>query len=85
MALNMCEMSFNGIKIAFFFQKLQKIAQQLGASPADPQSLRPLGAPPPDHPSVIRLSYTGFLKTSPKLRICTFELYLFKPSPFAKS
>ena len=31
------------------------------------------------------LSYTGFLKTSPKLRICTFQIYLFKPSPFAKS
>ena len=48
MALNMCEMWINGIKIAFFSKKLQKIAQQLGASPPDPQSLRPLGAPPPD-------------------------------------
>ena len=84
MALNMCEMWFNGIKIAFFSKKLQKIAQQLGASPPDPQSLRLLGAPPPDHPYVIRLSYTGFLKTSPKLRICTFAIYLFKPSLFAK-
>ena len=26
MALNMCEMWFNGIKIAFFSKKLQKIA-----------------------------------------------------------
>ena len=34
---------------------------------------------------MIRLSYTGFLKTCPKLRICSFQLYLFKPSPFAKS
>ena len=72
MALNMCEMCFSGIKVAYFSKKLQKIAQQLGASPPDP-------------PSVIRLSYTGFLKTSPKLCICTFVLYYFKPSPFAKS
>ena len=85
MALNMSEMWFNGIKIAFFSKKLQKIAQQLGSSPPDPQSLRPLGTPPPDPPSVICLSYTGFLKTSPKLRICTFQYYWFKPSPFAKS
>ena len=69
----------------FFSKKVQKNAQQLGALPPDPQSLRPLGAPPPDPPPVIRLSYTGFLKTSPKLRICTFQLYLFKPSLFAKS
>ena len=75
MALNICKMWFNGIKIAFFSKNLQKIAQQLGASPPDPQSLRLLGAPPPDPPSVIRLSYTGFLKTFPKLRICTFQLY----------
>ena len=87
MALNKCEMWFNGIKIAFFSKKLQKIALQVGASPPDPQSLRPLGAQPPDPPSVIRLSCTGFLKTSPKfpVRICTFQLYYFKPSPFAKS
>ena len=37
MALNMCEMWFNGIKIAFFSKKFQKIAQQLGASPPDPR------------------------------------------------
>ena len=70
MVLNMCEMWFNGIKNSFFSKKLQKIAQQLGASPPDPQNLQPLGAPHLDPPSppVIRLSYTGFLKTSPKLR-----------------
>ena len=62
MALNTCEMRFNGIKITFFTKKLQKIAQQLGASPPDPLS-------------VIRLSYTGFLKRSPKLRIYTFQLH----------
>ena len=38
------------------------------------------GGPDPRPPSVIRLSYTGFLKTSPKLRVSTFQLYLFKPS-----
>ena len=75
MALNMCEMWFNGIKIALFSKKLQKIAQQLGASPLDPQSLGPLRAPLSDPPAVICLSYTGFFKTSPKLRICTFQLY----------
>ena len=48
MAVNMCEMKFKGIKIAFFSKKLQKLAQQLGALPPDPQNLRPLGTPPPD-------------------------------------
>ena len=37
MALNMCEVWFNGIKIAFFSKKLQKIAQQLEALPTDPR------------------------------------------------
>ena len=32
----MCKVWFNGIKIAFFTKKLQKIAQQLGASPQTP-------------------------------------------------
>ena len=75
MALNMCKLWFNGIKIAFLSKKLQKIAEQLGASPPDPQNLRLAGAPPLDPPPVIPLIYTGFLKTSPKLRICTFQLY----------
>ena len=44
MALNMCEMWFNGIKIAFFSKKLQKIAQQLGASPPKPPAT---GGPAP--------------------------------------
>ena len=38
MALNTCEMWFNGIKIAFFSKKLQKIAQRLGASPQTPKA-----------------------------------------------
>ena len=41
MTLNTCEVWFNGIKIAFFPQNFQKIAQQPGASPPDQQSLRP--------------------------------------------
>ena len=36
MALNMCEMWFNGIKVVIFSKKLQKIGQQLGASPPEP-------------------------------------------------
>ena len=48
MALNTCKMWFNGIKIAFFSKKLQKIAQRLGAGPPVPQNLLRLGAPPPD-------------------------------------
>ena len=74
MALNMCEMLFNGIKIAFFSKKLQKIAQQPEASPPDPQSLRPLRAPPPD-PVCDTFELYFFLKASPKSRICTFQLY----------
>ena len=48
MALKMCEIQFNGIKIAFFFKKLQQIAQRLEALLPDLHSLRRLGAPPPD-------------------------------------
>ena len=33
---------------SFFFQKLTKIPQRLGALPPDPHSRRQLGAPPPD-------------------------------------
>ena len=61
MALNMCEMWFNGIKNSFFSKNYKK----------SPNSCPAAGGPDP--PSMIRLSYTGFLKTSPKLRICTFQ------------
>ena len=47
MALNTCDMWSNGIKIAFYFKKLQKIAQRLGASSQDHYSHRRLGAAPP--------------------------------------
>ena len=75
MGLNMSEMWFNGIKIAFFSKKLQKIAHQLGASPPETPKASGRWGPAPRPPSAIRLSYTGFLKTSPKLHICTFQLY----------
>ena len=38
MALNKCEMLFNGMKIAFFSKQLQKIAQQLGLCPQTPKA-----------------------------------------------
>ena len=46
-------MRSNGIEKAFFFQKLQKIAQGLGASPPDP--------------SLIRLRYISIFYASPNL------------------
>ena len=48
---NGCELVRNMIQRdlkSFFFQKLTKIAQRLGALPPDPHSHRRLGAPPPD-------------------------------------
>ena len=62
-------MWYNGNKITFFSKKLPN---RWGFAPRPPSA-------------VIRLSYTGFFKTSPKLRICTFQLYWLRPSFFAKS
>ena len=45
---------------SFFFQKLTKIAQRLGALPPDPHSHRRLRALPPDPPSLIRFSTISF-------------------------
>ena len=74
MALNMCEMWFNGIKIAFFSKKLQKIAQQMGASPPDPQSLQPLGDPLPEP----RLWYAWVsLAFSKRLQSYVFALFSY--------
>ena len=70
MALNTCEMYFNGIKMAVFSKKLSKNRPTAGGF-----------APRP--PSVLRLRYTTFLNTSPKL-FALFNNYL-KLSPFAKS
>ena len=64
-------MWFNGIKIAFFTKKLQKIAQRLGASPPEPPAAR---GPVPKPQSAIHLNYTSFLNTFPKLDIYTFQL-----------
>ena len=58
MALNSCEMLSNGIKTAFYFKKLQKIAKQLG--------LRS------QIPVLMHLSYISLLNTSSKFDICTF-------------
>ena len=56
---------------SFFFQKLTKIAQQLGALPPDPHSHRRLGAQP-QTPVCDTFEYTSLLKTSPTLDIYTF-------------
>ena len=60
MALNTCEMYFNGIKRAVFSKKLTKNRPTAGGSASRP-------------PSVLRLRYTSFLNTFPKLDICTFQ------------
>ena len=70
---------------SFFFQKITKNRPTAGGFTPRPPNPQTTGGLSPKPPSAIHLSYTGFLKTSPKLRICTFQLYLFKPSPFAKS
>ena len=49
----------NGIKIAFFFKTLRKIAQQLEALPPDPNSLRQLQTPVCD---AFELQYASLLK-----------------------
>ena len=71
MAVNTCEMWSNGIKIAFFFQKLIKIAQRLGALPPDPHS-HPRQGLRPKTPVCETFEYTSFLNTSPKLDIFAF-------------
>ena len=74
MALNMCKMWFNDIKIAFFSKNYKKSLNSWGLRHQTPKPPA-AGGPAPRPPSVISLSYTGFLKTSPKLHICTFQLY----------
>ena len=63
MALNTSEMYFNGIAIPVFSKKLTKNHLTAGGF-----------APRP--PSVLRLRYTSFLNTFPKLDICTFQRLL---------
>ena len=50
MALNMSEMWSNGVTMAFFSKKVQKLAKRMGVRPQTP--------------SVIRLSYVSLLNTS---------------------
>ena len=80
MALNMCELWFNGIKIASFAKKIQKIVQQLGVSRPDPHSLQQLGAPPPDS---LQWYVWVALVCSICLPIYTFY-FRFKYSPYSK-
>ena len=63
MALNTCEIRFNGIKIAVFSKKLTKNCPTAGGF-----------APRP--PSVLHLRYTTFFNTTLKVDICTFQLLL---------
>ena len=76
MALNTSEMWFNGIKIAFFLQKTYKKSPNgWGLRPQAPKASggRGLRSRPS---SVLRLRYTTFINTSPKLDICIFQLLL---------
>ena len=56
---------------SFFFQKLTKIAQRLGALPPDTHSHRGWGLCP-QTPVCDTFEYTSFLNTSPTLDIYTF-------------
>ena len=76
MVLNTCEMWSNGIKMAFFFQKLIKIAQRLGALPPDPH----IAFGGPQTPLCDTFEYTSLLNTSPKFDLhfptISFPLFL---------
>ena len=73
MVLNAGEMRSNGIKVAFFSKKLQKIKLP-GGSVLRPGPPKPLvaGGSAPRPPSAIRLSYTSLLNMTPKLDFGTF-------------
>ena len=64
----------NGIKIAVFSKKLTKNCPTAGGFTPRPPKPLAAGGSAPRPPSVIRLRYTSFLNTSPKLDICTFQL-----------
>ena len=69
---------------SFFFQKLTKIAQRLGALPPDPHSHRRLGVLPPDP----RLWYVWVhLLTQHvfQVRLLHFSTISFRPLPLPKS
>ena len=84
MAVNSCEMWSNGIKIAFFFQNLQKLPSSWGLCPQTPIAtggwrLRP------KTPVCDTFEYTSFLNTSAKLDIIAFQLLVFALLPLPKS
>ena len=56
---------------SFFFQKLTKIAQRLGALPTDPHSHWRWGLRP-QTPVCGTFEYTSILNTSPKVDFCIF-------------
>ena len=70
MALNTCEMWFNGIKIAFFPKKLQKSPSDWRLCPQTPIATG-LGLRP-QTPVCNTFEYTSLLNTSPKFNICIF-------------
>ena len=82
MALNTCEMWFNGIKIAFFSKNLQKSPSGWGLCPQTPIAT---GGDTFDIPPAVwyvwvqcdTFEYNGLLSTSPKLGIFTFKLLVF--------
>ena len=73
MALNTCEMWFNGIKIAFFPKIYKKSPNGWALFPLAPEAS---GGWRPAPRSLVcdTLSYTTFLNTFSKLDICTFQL-----------
>ena len=82
MALNMCEMWFNGIKIAFFFKK---IAQQLGLRSQTPEASGRWG-PRPQTPGLSNVWVT--LAFSKRLQSYVFALFNYislSPLPLQNS
>ena len=74
MALNTCELWFNGIKIAVFFQNITKNCPTAGDFSPRPPKPPAAGGPAPRPPSMIGLGYTSFLNTFSKFDICIFQL-----------
>ena len=72
-ALNTGKVWSNGIKTAFFFQKIIKNRPTTGGFAPRPPKLLASGGPAPKPSSVIHLNYTSFISTFPKLDICIFQ------------
>ena len=71
MVVNTCKMWSDGIKIAFLFQKLTKIALRLGALPPDPITTNGWGLRPQ---TLVRdtFEYISLFNTPFTLDICIF-------------